>query len=138
VPSDPDREISSISLKKIPLTVTLVREYDLFSDFLVEFGAHIYPEGLFVPTPRPRPKGSLIKLDFRLKDGQRILAATCQVVRCDEALPGALSGMWVSFKVIDDASRELIGKIHHERESSAGRELTPTPSPGPRGKGSKP
>ena len=73
---------------------------------------------MFIPTPRPKAKGALVRVDFKTRDGFQIIHATCEVVRCDEALPGMLSGRWVSFRVIDDASRDLVRKIYAERETS--------------------
>ena len=73
---------------------------------------------MFIPTSRPKPKGALVKVDFSTRDGFHILFATCEVVRSDEALPGMLSGMWVSFRVLDETHRALIMKIYQEREDS--------------------
>lgn len=115
-------ESTQTALKKIPLVTTVSKEYDFFSEFVSEFGAHIYPEGMFVPSPKPRPKGSRLKLDFRTRDGFRILDTICEVVRADEALPGTLSGMWVSFQHLDSAARDMIQKIYAERETSLPRD----------------
>lgn len=119
VPGDAPEETTT-ALKRIPLTLTVRKDFDLFSDFLAEFGEHIYPEGMFIPSSRPRTKGAQVKVDFRTQDGFQILHATCEVVRSDEALPGTMSGMWVSFRVIDGPSRELIQRIYTERETGAG------------------
>lgn len=116
---------ASTALKRIPLVTTVSKEYEYFSEFIAEFGEHIYPQGMFVPSPRPRPKGARLKLDFKTRDGFQILDAICEVVRSDEALPGTLSGMWVTFNTIDDASRELVGRIASQREVSTGREKPP-------------
>jgi hypothetical protein len=40
------------------------------------------------------------------------------VVRCDEALPGTLSGMWVAFTQISQDSKDLIKRIYSQREVS--------------------
>lgn len=102
---------------------TVTKEYDYFSEFIAEFGEHIYPQGMFVPSPRPRAKGTRLKLDFHTRDGYQIMDAVCEVVRCDEALPGTLSGMWVSFTYIAEESKELITRIYSQREvSTSGRD----------------
>lgn len=111
-------EGTSTALKKIPLVTAVTKEYDYFSEFITEFGEHIYPQGMFVPSPRPRPKGARLKLDFHTRDGFQIVDAICEVVRCDEALPGTLSGMWVAFTYISNESKELITRIHAQREVS--------------------
>lgn len=131
IPGGPPEE-STTALKRIPLTLTVRKDFDLFSDFLAEFGEHIYPEGMFIPSSRPRTKGAQVKVDFRTHDGFQILHATCEVVRSDEALPGTLSGMWVSFRVIDGPSRELIQRIYSERETGSGPAAQAAPSPRPK------
>ena len=119
VPADDSSgEGTSTALKKIPLVTAVTKEYDYFSEFIAEFGEHIYPQGMFVPSPRPRPKGARLKLDFHTRDGFQIVDAICEVVRCDEALPGTLSGMWVAFTYISNESKELISRIHAQREVS--------------------
>lgn len=131
---------ATTNLKKIPLATTVTKEFDDLRGFVAEFGAHVYPQGMFVPTPRPKPKGARLKLDFKTRDGAQILDAIVEVVRSDEALPGTLSGMWVAFTHISDASRETISRIHAEREVSIPREkpaevVPKTPSGGSDGGG---
>lgn len=138
VPSDESSEGTSTALKKIPLVTTVTKEYDYFSEFIAEFGEHIYPQGMFVPSPRPRPKGARLKLDFHTRDGFQIVDAVCEVVRCDEALPGTLSGMWVSFIHITNESKELISRIYSQREVSTSGRVKPAGTAGdkpPRGEG---
>ena len=125
VPSEESAEGTSTALKRIPLVTSVTKEYDYFSEFIAEFGEHIYPQGMFVPSPRPRPKGARLKLDFHTRDGFQIVDAVCEVVRCDEALPGTLSGMWVSFTYITNESKELISRIYSQREvSTSGKKPT--------------
>lgn len=115
----------------------MTKEYEYFSEFIAEFGEHIYPQGMFVPSPRPRPKGARLKLDFHTGDGFQIVDALCEVVRCDEALPGTLSGMWVAFTYISEETKELIARIYSQREVSTGREkpseVADGKKPGPEG-----
>ena len=125
IPDDVSLETSSTALKKIPLHTTVTKEFDYFTDFVAEFGQHVYPQGMFVPSPRPKPKGSRLKLDFKTRDGFQILDAICEVVRCDEALPGTLSGMWVAFTNLSEASKELTARIASQREVSIPREKPP-------------
>lgn len=137
VPSEESTEAApGTALKRIPLVTAVTKEYDYFSEFIAEFGEHIYPQGMFVPSPRPRPKGARIKLDFHTRDGFQIVDAICEVVRCDEALPGTLSGMWVSFTYIANESKELIARIYSQREvstSGSGSKATGAGSKPPEG-----
>jgi hypothetical protein len=132
VPGVTSSENTNTALKRIPLTLTVRKEYDYFSDFIAEFGEHLYPEGMFVPSERPKPKGAAVRIDFRMRDGFQILLATGVVVRSDEALPGTASGMWVSFRVLDPDQAALIKRIHDQREAS--REVS---RPGDAGKDPK-
>lgn len=124
IPDDVSLDAST-ALKKIPLATTVTKEFDDLGGFIAEFGAHVYPQGMFVPTPRPKPKGARLKLDFKMRDGSQILDAIVEVVRSDEALPGTLSGMWVAFTHISGASRDVITRIHSQREVSIPREKPP-------------
>lgn len=112
----------STALKKIPLTLTVRKEFEFFSDFIGEFGAHVYPEGMFIPSDRPKPKGAAVRIDFRMRDGFQILLATGEVVRSDADVPGAANGMWVSFRVLDPDQAALIKRIVDQRDA---RQNTP-------------
>ena len=127
----------SAKLKKIPLATTVTKEFDDLGGFVAEFGAHVYPQGMFVPTPRPKPKGARLKLDFKTRDGVEILDAIVEVVRSDEALPGTLSGMWVAFTHISETSRETVTRIHAQREVSIPREKPPEVAAKPKSGGSE-
>lgn len=111
--------VSNTALKRIPLMLTVRKEYDYFSDFIGEFGAQLYPEGMFIPTERPKSKGAAVRIDFRMRDGFQILLATGVVVRADLNVPGAANGMWVSFKVLDPEHAALIKRIVDQREAEA-------------------
>ena len=107
-------ELTPTRLQRIPIAAAVSKEYELFSDFVVEFGKHLFPQGMFIPTPTPRPVGTLIRVSFKMREGFEILGATCEVVRADESLPGILSGMWVAFRVISDEQLALVRKLHAE------------------------
>ena len=112
--ADEAPELTPTRLQRIPIAVSVTKEYELFSDFVVEFGKHLYPQGMFLPTPTPKPVGTLIRVSFKMRDGREILGATCQVVRADESLPGILSGMWVAFRVISEEHAKLVRRVHVE------------------------
>jgi len=116
-----EKEITNTALKRIPLTSTVAKQYEYFADWLQEFGDQLYPQGIFVPTSYPKPKGSLVKLDFRTNAGAVIFAAIGLVVRSDEAVPGTRSGMWIGFKVIEEPYRQMVDRICAERALSTGK-----------------
>ncbi len=106
---------TNTALKRIPLTLTVRKEFELFSEFIAEFGAQLYPEGMFIPSDRPKPKGSAVRIDFRMRDGFQILLATGEVVRADSEVAGVASGMWISFRVLDPDQAALICRIVDQR-----------------------
>lgn len=114
-----DAEAGSTALKKIPLTLTVRKQFDYFSDFIGEFGKHVYPEGIFIPAEKPKPKGAAVRIDFRMRDGFQILLAVGEVVRADTDVPGAANGMWVSFRVLDKEQAALIRRIVEQRDAEA-------------------
>ncbi|HVO30976.1 MAG TPA: PilZ domain-containing protein [bacterium] len=114
-----DADAGSTALKKIPLTLTVRKEFDYFSDFIGEFGRHVYPEGIFIPADKPKPKGAAVRIDFRMRDGFQILLAVGEVVRADAGVPGAANGMWVSFRVLDKEQAALIRRIVEQRDALA-------------------
>ena len=122
---------TNTALKRIPLTLTVRKEFDFFSDFIGEFGAHVYPEGMFIPSERPKPKGSAVRIDFRMRDGFQILLATGEVVRSDAGVPGSASGMWITFRVLDPDQAALIRRIVDQREARGQTPPAGTPAAQP-------
>ncbi|MFZ5472181.1 MAG: TIGR02266 family protein [Myxococcota bacterium] len=86
--------------------------FDTFEDFLAEYSVNISPGGMFIRTTEPREEGSMIYLQFTLKDGSKLIEGLGRVVRVNP--PGDRSrepGMGIEFVNFDEESMALIQEI---------------------------
>lgn len=97
---------------RAPLNLLIQYRFDTFEDFMAEYALDISEGGMFIRTKEPRAEGSMIYLQFALKDGTRLIEALGRVVRVngdDDA------GMGIEFVNCDQDSRALIEAIVRER-----------------------
>ncbi|MBN2803081.1 MAG: TIGR02266 family protein [Deltaproteobacteria bacterium] len=94
------------------------------SDFIEKHSHDISSGGVFIRAKKPMPKGTLMKIDFRLEDNTPVIIGVGRVVWTrkpsdDENKP---PGMGIKFIKLDDASRQNIENIIQFKKE--GRELT--------------
>jgi uncharacterized protein (TIGR02266 family) len=100
--------------RKYPRTqVSLLVQYRFNSleDFLAEYAVNISPGGIFISTERPSPVGTMLYLQFSLKDGSKLIEGMGRVVRVQPGGPGVPKGMGIEFVQFDEKSIDLIAKI---------------------------
>src|SRR4051812_6245198 len=68
-----------------------------FEDFLAEYSIDISVSGMFLRTDPPRPEGSMIYLQFALRDGSKLIEGLGKVVRVNPAGGDKPAGMGVEF-----------------------------------------
>lgn len=85
--------------------------FETFEEFLKEYALDISVGGMFIRTEATRPEGSLLYLQFALKDGARLIEGLGRVVRVNGPAPGRVAGMGVEFVNLDAESTELIDEI---------------------------
>ena len=99
---------------RLPLRMIVeVRVHDV-SEFMREYAVNISPGGMFIRTLDPRPKGSMIYLQFRLEEGGKLIEGLGKVIHVnpqDHPIPG----MGVEFVNLDPESGDLIQSILDER-----------------------
>lgn len=96
--------------QRTPLAMLVQFRFNTFEDFLAEYSLNISPGGMFIRTDEPREEGSIIYLQFSLKDGSRLIEGMGKVVRVNP--PGSQgAGMGVEFLNFDDESMALIEEI---------------------------
>jgi uncharacterized protein (TIGR02266 family) len=103
---------------RVPLDLLIQYRFESFDAFLSEYAADVSVGGMFVRTGTPRPVGTMIYLQFTLKDGIRLIEALGKVVRVnppDHELPG----MGVEFVNLDDESLAMVEAIVRERATPA-------------------
>src|SRR5258705_13845989 len=107
---------------RTPLSLLVQYRFNSFEDFLAEYSVNISPGGMFIRTDTPLEEGSMVYLQFSLKDGSRLIEGMGKVVRVNP--PGVkdrVSGMGVEFVSFDEESMALINEICAQREASRPR-----------------
>jgi uncharacterized protein (TIGR02266 family) len=111
---------------RAPLSLLIQYRFNTLEDFLSEYSTDISIGGMYIRTKEPKEEGSLIYLQFYLKDGAKLIEGLGRVVRVDppdeEEAPG-FAGMGIEFVNFDEDSMELVRQI-------VDRNLSPT-EPGP-------
>lgn len=116
--SDPDSPDERRKHPRTPLSLLVQFRFNTFEDFLADYSQDISPGGMFIRTDDPKEEGSIIYLQFSLKDGSRLIEGMGKVVRCNPAgEKGRVAGMGIEFLNFDDESMALIQEICATREA---------------------
>ncbi len=109
---------------RVPLQLLIQYRFDSLEDFLSEYSTDISIGGMFIRTEDVREEGSLIYLQFYLRDGAKLIEGLGRVVRVNR--PGECGdlppGMGIEFVNFDEESQELIRWIVERNISGAGKE----------------
>ncbi len=103
---------------RAPLQLLVQYRFGSVGDFLAEYSSNISLGGIYIRTDEPREEGSLIYLQFTLRDGSPIIDGLGRVVRSNrpgDLPPGIEPGMGVEFVNFDDESMALIEQIVRDR-----------------------
>lgn len=97
--------------------VSLLVQYRFNSleDFLAEYAVNLSPGGIFISTDDPSPVGTMLYLQFSLKDGSKLIEGMGRVVHVHERTAHQPRGMGIEFVQFDEDSMRLIAKICGER-----------------------
>lgn len=97
---------------RTPLSLLVQYRFNTFDDFLAEYSKDISPGGMFIRTNEPREEGSMIYLQFSLKDGSKLIEGLGRVVRVNRPDdPDRTPGMGIEFVNFDEESMALIQEI---------------------------
>ena len=113
---------------RVPLSLLIQYRFDTLEDFLSEYSTNISIGGMFIRTDQPKDEGTLVYLQFYLRDGAKLIEGLGRVVRVnpseaagDEAAGDeASAGMGIEFVNFDEESMELIRQIVERNISAAG------------------
>src|SRR5947209_4290275 len=89
--------------------------FDSFDDFVAEYSVDLSPGGIFIRTDAPPDLGTVVHLQFSLKDGSRLIEGLGKVVRIRTAAEGVQPGMGIEFTQFDDESLALVQQICMQR-----------------------
>jgi len=83
-----------------------------FEEFIAEYSVDLSPGGMFLRTEEPRDLGSMVYLQFQLKDGSKLIEGLGKVVWINEpGTPNRTPGMGIEFVNFDEESVALIQEI---------------------------
>lgn len=105
---------------RVPLNLLIQYRFDTFEDFISEYASDISEGGMFIRTDESREEGTMIYLQFALKDGTKLIEGLGRVVRVNPAGGDNPQGIGVEFLNFDEDSRALITAIVKERDSDDG------------------
>ena len=97
---------------RTPVTLLVQYRFDTLEDFVAEYATNLSPGGMFLQARKPPPVGSLLYVQFSLKDGSKLIEGLARVVR--EVAAGGGSGppgMGLEFVQFDEPSLALIRQI---------------------------
>src|SRR3954468_18861317 len=90
---------------RTPLSMLVQYRFNSFEDFLPEYSVNISPGGMFIRTDKPLEEGSMVYLQFSLKDGSRLIEGMGKVVRVNPVgVKDRTPGMGVEFTNFDAES----------------------------------
>ena len=102
--------------RRIPFFRTIQYKFDTIDQFKSEIAGDLSLGGIFIKTEKPEPVGSVIYLEFDLRDGSKILAGYGKVVRVNPVgQPDYDPGMGVEFLKFDEESTTRIRQLVSER-----------------------
>jgi uncharacterized protein (TIGR02266 family) len=109
------------TFSRTPLSMLVQFRLDDYNQFMREVAVNISEGGMFIRSQEPRDEGSMLYLQFRLKDGDILLEGLGKVVH-KNPIDHPNPGMGVEFVNLDDDSRRLIKNIVRERSDEASLE----------------
>ncbi|MBQ4333749.1 MAG: TIGR02266 family protein [Myxococcaceae bacterium] len=107
---------------RVALDLLIQYRFESYEAFLGDRSLDISVGGVFICTEAPREEGTLVYLQFRLKEGAPLVEGLGRVVRVNPpGVPGRVAGMGIEFVNLDDESRQTIEDIVTRRLSKAHR-----------------
>jgi len=103
---------------RTPLALLVQYRASSLEEFLTDYCLNLSPGGLFVRTEAPHPVGTLLSLQFSLKDGSRLIEGLGRVVHVtspEEEAAGKEAGMGIEFVELDEASQKLVAQLCQTR-----------------------
>jgi type IV pilus assembly protein PilZ len=85
---------------------------DTFDQFIAEYATNLSAGGIFIRTDDPREVGTMLYLQFFLKDGKKLIEGLGRVVH--SIPPGTgdkVAGMGIEFVSLDEESQRLIDSV---------------------------
>lgn len=98
------------------LNLLVQYRFETFDDFMGQYASDISEGGMFIRCDDAHEEGSMIYLQFSLRDGTKLIEGLGRVVRVNPA-SSSDPGMGIEFVSFDDASRDMIEAVVRERRA---------------------
>ena len=95
---------------RVPLNLLVQYRYDASDELLCEYALDISEGGIFIRTDEPGESGSMVYLQFVLKNGIRLIEGLGRVAHVSR-FGSRIRGMGVQFANLDDESKETIALL---------------------------
>ena len=96
---------------RTPVSLLVQYRFNSLEDFLAEYATNLSPGGIYIATDAPSPVGTMLYLQFSLRDGSRLIEGMGRVAHVHTTTSGEPRGMGVEFVQFDERSLALIAKI---------------------------
>ncbi len=100
---------------RVPVSMLIQYRFDNLEDFLSEYSVDMSLGGMFIRTDDIRDEGSLVYIQFYLRDGAKLIEGLAKVVWVNRADPTQGNklppGMGIEFVNFDEESMALINQI---------------------------
>lgn len=98
--------------ERTDLSLLVQYRFNTFEDFIPDYAVNLSPGGMFLNTEDPREVGSVIYLQFSLKDGSKLIEGMGRVVRVIPPGTGNQTpGMAIEFTDFDEEAQAFIRMI---------------------------
>mgnify|MGYP000061882681 CR=1 FL=1 len=115
----PDNPVDRRSAPRFAATFRIRLGYPDIDAFLDGYAVNISKGGIYVPTKQPRERGTEVRFELLLKDGNPAVAGVGRVAWSkpfDPQKPGERYGMGVQFLALEGASADIVRKAMAWRE----------------------
>lgn len=109
---DPNDPKTKRKHERTDLSLLVQYRFNTFEDFIPDYAVNLSPGGMFLNTEDPREVGSVIYLQFSLKDGSKLIEGMGRVVRVIPPGKGTQTpGMAIEFTDFDEEAQAFIRMI---------------------------
>ncbi|HEY1585516.1 MAG TPA: hypothetical protein VGH63_07495, partial [Polyangia bacterium] len=110
------------ALQPVIVLRVVIRSPDL-DTFVNKYSRFVKDDRIFIFTKSSQPQGTRVRFTLELADGQPLLfgEGTVTRIRPESGDPSKPPGMELKFVPLDEASRELLGRMLRARDTSTGQ-----------------
>ena len=106
---------------RVPLNLLVQFRYDASDELICEYALDISEGGIFIKSDEPKEAGSMLYLQFVLKNGVRLIEGLGRVAHVSR-FGSDIRGMGIQFVNLDEESKETIrllvksrSELHHAK-----------------------